>query len=366
MPPNFTVTYISGWHFPFPPSLAIRPALLGVAALFRARGLAKATRPLTCTHFDPAIHPRFPLHLGLPCTPCQHGWKLFCQIAPNRAEKVSGGLLSTFLKQGHKSPHGRPQEVTGLSGFPVRTHQSHSSKGFERHCRIYRDRKSTYISIKRLVPVSVTVGPASWHPNLSMQRNPCLFSVNISLPVFYRFRLFLIFILLLLKVQNPASTDVCRTFLAPRVGLEPTTTRLTAECSTIELSRISEFLIEILLSFSFPWFAPFRLHIIQCSTIELSRIILKGPYPQNRTLNYLTYLIRLLLFSILSCFQPMLLTIYVAYNWSCLQLVLFTTGVVFNSNSLYALLSSTQISLFFLLFQSVLLTALFLVKLSAY
>ena len=25
--------------------------------------------------------------------------------------------------------------------------------------------------------------------------------------------------------------------LAPRVGLEPTTTRLTAECSTIELSR---------------------------------------------------------------------------------------------------------------------------------
>ena len=28
-----------------------------------------------------------------------------------------------------------------------------------------------------------------------------------------------------------------RCFLAPRVGLEPTTTRLTAECSTIELSR---------------------------------------------------------------------------------------------------------------------------------
>ncbi len=27
-------------------------------------------------------------------------------------------------------------------------------------------------------------------------------------------------------------------FKTPRVGLEPTTTRLTAECSTIELSRI--------------------------------------------------------------------------------------------------------------------------------
>ena len=30
-------------------------------------------------------------------------------------------------------------------------------------------------------------------------------------------------------------------FLAPRVGLEPTTLRLTAECSTIELSRIISF-----------------------------------------------------------------------------------------------------------------------------
>ena len=29
--------------------------------------------------------------------------------------------------------------------------------------------------------------------------------------------------------------------MAPRVGLEPTTTRLTAECSTIELSRNIKF-----------------------------------------------------------------------------------------------------------------------------
>ena len=28
-----------------------------------------------------------------------------------------------------------------------------------------------------------------------------------------------------------------KSYLAPRVGLEPTTYRLTAECSTIELSR---------------------------------------------------------------------------------------------------------------------------------
>ena len=42
--------------------------------------------------------------------------------------------------------------------------------------------------------------------------------------------------------------------LTPRVGLEPTTTRLTAECSTIELSRI----ILSLLLFSF---VPSKLHI---------------------------------------------------------------------------------------------------------
>ncbi len=45
--------------------------------------------------------------------------------------------------------------------------------------------------------------------------------------------------------KKPANTNVYRlssvillTLLPPRVGLEPTTTRLTAECSTIELSRI--------------------------------------------------------------------------------------------------------------------------------
>ncbi len=37
------------------------------------------------------------------------------------------------------------------------------------------------------------------------------------------------------KPQTPMSAGF---FQTPRVGLEPTTTRLTAECSTIELSRI--------------------------------------------------------------------------------------------------------------------------------
>ena len=46
--------------------------------------------------------------------------------------------------------------------------------------------------------------------------------------------------------KNLANTDVYKVFQAPRVGLEPTTPRLTAACSTIELSRII-----LLLSYTF-------------------------------------------------------------------------------------------------------------------
>ena len=52
--------------------------------------------------------------------------------------------------------------------------------------------------------------------------------------------------------------------LTPRVGLEPTTLRLTAECSTIELSRIIK---QYSLTNSDLGNSP------QSSTIELSRII---------------------------------------------------------------------------------------------
>ena len=41
--------------------------------------------------------------------------------------------------------------------------------------------------------------------------------------------------------KKPANTDVYRLSSTPRVGLEPTTPRLTAVCSTIELSRIIRF-----------------------------------------------------------------------------------------------------------------------------
>ena len=40
------------------------------------------------------------------------------------------------------------------------------------------------------------------------------------------------------KQRKPANADVYGLFQTPRVGLEPTTPRLTAVCSTIELSRI--------------------------------------------------------------------------------------------------------------------------------
>ena len=116
-----------------------RSALPG--GVFRARRLAKATRPLTCTHFDPARHPRFPLHFWLHCTACQHSWGYFYQIAPNRAERVPGGQFIHFFQT-------RPQIATrtatgGNKAFrlPIRTHQFHSSKELEGYCRIYRNRK---------------------------------------------------------------------------------------------------------------------------------------------------------------------------------------------------------------------------------
>ena len=45
--------------------------------------------------------------------------------------------------------------------------------------------------------------------------------------------------------KKPANADVYGLFPTPRVGLEPTTTRLTAECSTIELSRNNQNLLQV-------------------------------------------------------------------------------------------------------------------------
>ena len=77
-----------------------------------------------------------------------------------------------------------------------------------------------------------------------MQRNPKLFPVNISLPAFLWHFPFSDFHKYLQTTKSP-QTLMFADFslvpslwhLTPRVGLEPTTTRLTAECSTIELSR---------------------------------------------------------------------------------------------------------------------------------
>ena len=69
------------------------------------------------------------------------------------------------------------------------------------------------------------------------------------------------------------------TDFTPRVGLEPTTTRLTAECSTIELSRIISFFSEgCLLLQTIP-------HLLPCALMIL--LLLSGLCLQNRTLNIL-------------------------------------------------------------------------------
>ena len=77
-----------------------------------------------------------------------------------------------------------------------------------------------------------------------------------------------------MPTKKPVNTDVYGFSLPPRVGLEPTTTRLTAECSTIELSRI------ICYRYVLPNFHP-DIHTSHKPASAGSR---EPPYPQNRTL----------------------------------------------------------------------------------
>ncbi len=67
------------------------------------------------------------------------------------------------------------------------------------------------------------------------------------------------------KQRKTANTDVYGLSQTPRVGLEPTTPRLTAACSTIELSRI------ILILFSFEG------HTLKTESDDLSAMIFPIP-----------------------------------------------------------------------------------------
>ena len=71
----------------------------------------------------------------------------------------------------------------------------------------------------------------------------------------------------------------------PRVGLEPTTTRLTAECSTIELSRIIKvYTFKTSYRFPFFWSSPqtisnSQLHMLPCFHLcPIYLVLFKGFY----------------------------------------------------------------------------------------
>ena len=76
-----------------------------------------------------------------------------------------------------------------------------------------------------------------WNRIQSGNAIPVHFSVTTHTPAFTAMQSIFCFSDLSSERQKPVNTDVYGLLLAPRVGLEPTTTRLTAECSTIELSR---------------------------------------------------------------------------------------------------------------------------------
>ena len=110
------------------------------SGVFSGLCCGSSINPLTCTHFDPASHPQFS-PFWLPCTPCQQGLELFCQIAPNRAERVPGSQFILFFQK--RAQIATRTATGGNKAFrlPIRTHQFHSDKGLDRHCRIYRNRK---------------------------------------------------------------------------------------------------------------------------------------------------------------------------------------------------------------------------------
>ena len=137
MPPNFAVTLISGWHLSF---------LLGLAGRrFPGEGACKSHPPFNLHTFRPCQPPPVSPHFGCPALPASMVESCFCQIAPNRAERVPGGQFIHFFQT-------RPQIATrtatgGNKAFrlPIRTHQFHSSQGLEEYCHIYRNRKKAPI-----------------------------------------------------------------------------------------------------------------------------------------------------------------------------------------------------------------------------
>lgn len=63
----------------------------------RAGGLAKATRPLTCTHFDPwPIAPSSPAILGCPVLPASDVKGCFAKSPQTGAKECRRSVLSTF------------------------------------------------------------------------------------------------------------------------------------------------------------------------------------------------------------------------------------------------------------------------------
>ncbi len=91
-----------------------------------------------------------------------------------------------------------------------------------------------------------------------------------------------------LTPKKPINTKVYRFFqqplfscLTPRVGLEPTTPRLTAVCSTIELSRNTYTLKDSGLSLSHPSCQTFRSSLRPISSSQLHALLHFHPCPIN-------------------------------------------------------------------------------------
>ena len=85
--------------------------------------------------------PGFPSFFGCPALPASMVEGCFCQIAPNRAGRVPGGLFIHFFQT--RAQIATRTATGGNKAFllPVQTHQFHGCKELEGYCCIYRNRK---------------------------------------------------------------------------------------------------------------------------------------------------------------------------------------------------------------------------------
>ena len=122
-------------------------------AVFFGFRLRKQHKPFNLHTFRPCQPPPVSPHFGCPALPASMVEGCFCQIAPNRAERVPSGLFIHFFQT--RAQIATRTATGGNKAFrlPVRPPQFHRSIRLEGYCLFTEIEKDAQLSLKRLVTV---------------------------------------------------------------------------------------------------------------------------------------------------------------------------------------------------------------------